>query len=530
MLGSPLNPQHFILAGEVVDTLRTNPTGAVKIVKSISMGSMDVNTFMDNVAGKSTSSDQSDYQNIAGASLDSLFVPFTTATSHDRLPSFTAPTGDQTVSSEDLNPFNPQTLYTLDSGNFLEKGHNIGLAVHGDSVGASESGDFAFEKDYAARGGVNTAVRAIAHRAPMVLSGWGFTEAGNPVPHATGDESEFHPEAFHNPKFWKTGPLDVRWDDNRGVWAAGGAGVTVHLVKTTNVWNPSCFSYEVDRAVNASQYTRNTLDPRVYTTGNFPETNLSDPELEAYNANSSNSGCFERLDFTGIEYPYYEAFIIRSTSEEIDSSVYYNIWTQDCQDCGHVANACGPAASGSATGKKILIENPLRQSLDVGDLAFTVDTGRTKKVNSGGFSGGSGAGAAVTLTSSSSGTLQAGITSGGTGYTAGAFAIISDLCGASITLTATSGVITSAVVGGITSGYPASQTYSVTVVPKDVTALEETLPIHWIIQAEFKSQQVVTHVECQHGILQTCTQKIQTQGFKSCEHCGEDTTLVNNYL
>ena len=56
----------------------------------------------------------------------------------------------------------------------------------------------------------------------------------------------------------------------------------------------------------------------------------------------------------------------------------------------------------------------------------------------------------------------------------------------------------------------------------------ESLPIHWVMQAEFKSQQVVTHVECDNGILQSCTMKLQTQGYKTCEWCGEDTALINN--
>jgi hypothetical protein len=49
------------------------------------------------------------------------------------------------------------------------------------------------------------------------------------------------------------------------------------------------------------------------------------------------------------------------------------------------------------------------------------------------------------------------------------------------------------------------------------------------MQSEFKSQQVVTHAECSAGVLQTCTMKIQTQGFKTCEHCGEDTAFINAY-
>jgi len=37
-------------------------------------------------------------------------------------------------------------------------------------------------------------------------------------------------------------------------------------------------------------------------------------------------------------------------------------------------------------------------------------------------------------------------------------------------------------------------------------------------------------VEADGGIMQTCSAIVQTQGFKSCEQCGEDLTLVNNIL
>jgi hypothetical protein len=81
-----------------------------------------------------------------------------------------------------------------------------------------------------------------------------------------------------------------------------------------------------------------------------------------------------------------------------------------------------------------------------------------------------------------------------------------------------------------TNGYPPDKTYPLTIYPNNAIAESEKLDIHWIVQAEFKSQQVTTHVEADGGILQTCTTMLQTQGFKSCEHCGEDLTLINNTI
>jgi hypothetical protein len=72
--------------------------------------------------------------------------------------------------------------------------------------------------------------------------------------------------------------------------------------------------------------------------------------------------------------------------------------------------------------------------------------------------------------------------------------------------------------------------FPVSIYPKNASAEYEMLPIHWVLQAEFKSKQFVTHVECDNGILQTCTIKGQLQGFSSCEHCGENTSLINNFI
>jgi hypothetical protein len=168
-------------------------------------------------------------------------------------------------------------------------------------------------------------------------------------------------------------------------------------------------------------------------------------------------------------------------------------------------------------------------------LAFTVDTGRKKNINTGSFVGGSGVGASGNVVVSSGGIATFVVTNSGTGYTTGGFGLLGghcDIC-ANISLAfnaagqLTSGVITPSgghiASGGDTSGSGCP----VTIYPNNATVETEMLPIHWVIQAEFKSQQVVTHVECDNGVLQTCSLKIQTQGYKTCEWCGEDTAFIN---
>jgi hypothetical protein len=61
----------------------------------------------------------------------------------------------------------------------------------------------------------------------MVVTGWGFDLNGNPVPADTGDNTKFASGAFSDMSNWKSGPVDLRWDDERKVWAAGGGNTEI---------------------------------------------------------------------------------------------------------------------------------------------------------------------------------------------------------------------------------------------------------------------------------------------------------------
>lgn len=524
---------HYVFGGEVVDVLCGSgifASGDSTIKKAISISTMDINLFMRNIGGGGTGVDN-DYSNQAGMSFDGMFSPYTTAITHGRLPHFES--GSSTPNAQTLNPWNPNNvLPTGDNrGEWMASGHNINFAVVGTGVGASgDPEDFAFEKDFFQRQRVETEnIRAIGFRAPMVLTGWGFDTAGNPVPADPSDSTKFHPSGFLDPNLWKTGPVDLRWNDTRKVWQGGGDS-THYLVKTTNIYTPAGFSFEVQRSTNRSQYARPSLSLKA---NSVDDTTIHDPEKLAYDANSNNGGTFERLDWAGSEYPHYEAYIIRDTST-VTAGDYYNIWTDDCADCGHLANPCGSGTNtvhgSSSVGKKILIENPLRQALDVGDLGITINTGKTKKVNTGVFSGGSGSGAAVSLSTNSSGVLSAVIDAAGAGYTYGAFGIISGNICTNVSLV-TGGVVTG--VAGVTlsptTGFAPSTSYAMSIYPNDSTADTELLPIHWLLAQEKKTTQIVSFVAANGGVLQTCTKLIQTD-YASCEHCGEDSTLINNFL
>lgn len=493
---------------------------------------------------------------IGATSLDAVFAPFSTFYTADQaggvLAHWTEPEGGASEpTAKELNPFNPfnnlQGMqidgHEVDEDPWTSGGHNITFSLthdpsesglYPDGSGAPVNGHF--EKDHFARHSVAiSGIRGVGLKMPMVATGWGYDTDGNPVPAGTGTVNgvqNIDPEAAYNPATWKSGPVDLRWDNARGVWAAG-TSTEINLVKVTNLYTPPSFSFEVDRSNTRDQYSRNAPVGLKTYAANQP---IHDPEYLAYNANDENLGNYEQLDYDPYEFPFYEAFIIRKTNQDPIAANYYNIWSEDCQDCGHITNECasGTFAQHDVSGvvantSKILIENPLRQSLDVGDLAFTVKTGRSRKVNTGAFTGGSGTGASGIVEIDTSGNASFTVTAGGSGYDFGGFALVDSSCNvcAGVELFFDGGVLSSGAMdpSSVSRG---SGTCPVSIYPNDATVETETLNIHWILQAEFKSQQIVTHVECDNGILQSCSMKIQTQGYKTCEWCGEDTAYINS--
>lgn len=463
--------------------------------------------------------------------LDGFFSPYYIGVNHDThqsLPSWGNGSGFA-ISAYSLNPFNPNHMFQNETGvnkfnssGFFESGHNISFLNTFSGVGNYTSADLNAYKEIAYDNRPDySKIKSVALRSPVIIAGWGYDIHNNMVP-------AMESGALREPSLWRVGPLDVRWDEERGVW---GGPQPFYLIKFTNVYNPSCFSYEVDRSVNRGQYNR--LAPSGYLDID-PSGTIYDPEYLAYEENPNNTGCYEYLDFSDIKSPMYEAFIVRRTYDDTSSSNDYNLWYDDLNDCGHVTNPCPPSDTRGSHGssskhKKILVENPLRQSFDVGDLAISINTGKKKRVSGSSFVGGSGVGASAQFTVDENGQLSFQILSSGQNYTSGAFAIYKyPYVGLSVTTT--SGNVTGGVINGPTSNYIPNSIYPVSIYPKNASSQYEELPIHWVLQAEFKSQQFVTHVEADNGILQTCTIKGQLQGFKTCEHCGENNALVNNFI
>jgi hypothetical protein len=344
------------------------------------------------------------YRTTFASSFDSVFSPYTTYFSASGTPKFERPTTLGVPNSLTLNPFNPNNslslyyaptgslLYSLSSATtgtptaaelalqsgadgWLQNGHNISWSTYGTGQWPS----YGFDESFIQRTGTAVEVeniRAVGFRSPMVLSGWGWDIDGDPVPSERDDRAvrdvddgtKFGSGAFSDPSLWKTGPVDLRWDYNAKVWT--GNPTRIYLCKATNTINTSCFSYEVERDNTLSQYTRNTLGGG--SLGFDASANIYDPQQVAYGNDPENRGCRVSLDYGPIQYPMYEAFIIRQTVDPAGPS-YYNLFSDDCSDCGSIINSCAGAGHDTASaGKKVLIENPLLQQID-GKPSFTTN-------------------------------------------------------------------------------------------------------------------------------------------------------------
>jgi hypothetical protein len=489
------------------------------------------------------------------SSFDTIFVPYTTSFTESGSPHFTPPTKLTQPNSLTLNPFNPNNelsiyyaptgsqLYNLsidtsgaptssetglmsNPSGWLENGHNISWSTMG--TGQYES--YGFDNEFIRNTGTIVEVeniRSIGLKAPMILTGWGFNTKGKPVPADPDNEDAFASGAFRNPLLWMSGPVDLRWDNTRGVWT-GGNTTNIFLCKSVNQINTKCFSYEVERDPNASQYTRHTMGTRAFD-GSSSET-IYDPQYVAYTGDTGNIGCRVSLDYSGLDAPMYEAYVIRETVDPAGPA-YYNLATDDCSDCGSIVNQCSSYTQhgSSAVGKKVIIENPMLRQVDPGDLLFTVDTGRTKNINTGSFIDGSGVGASGYIQTDSNGNGSGVVTTIGSGYSYGAFGLQTsgNFCTDIVLSTGVNASISGITINPSTN-LPPDSFVQLQIIPTNAVVETETLPIMWILDQQKKTTTVVTHVKCQGGLLTKMTRKIMVD-WESCEHGAEQSMAINSF-
>lgn len=223
---------HIVMVGRVAPQYIEYPSGNALLtdsIESIEIGISDLPRAMRSI-GQS-------YDSAGLIGLDGLFTPYyinSSGTADSKLPSWknTTPTASG-INSSALNPFNPKKQFfesgVFNKSRFFESGHNISFINTFRNVGEDAEGDLNAYKDIAERENADySEIRSLALRSPVIIGGWGYDTNSQPVPYTTNASGDrvFHPDTLRKPSLWKVGPLDVRWDDSRGVWAANGAGTT----------------------------------------------------------------------------------------------------------------------------------------------------------------------------------------------------------------------------------------------------------------------------------------------------------------
>lgn len=241
-------------------------------IPHITVGLHSFGELSDALGLKNFGGDDNDYltpwNSVGAVGLDGLFVPYTNSTNADSnkfLPHFEVPTVDKIGTSQTLDPFNPFGMLTQRDNpggelhpfahtGWFSSGHNISFALcdnpldpHLTQLYPNEEGrpvDLSFEKDFFSRHRAETSgIRSMALRSPLVLSGWGYDTSGVPVP-STG-YNVIHEEAAWNPNLWKTGPVDLRWNDERKVWAAvAGANNGIIVVRSNDNFTIGTANFE----------------------------------------------------------------------------------------------------------------------------------------------------------------------------------------------------------------------------------------------------------------------------------------------
>lgn len=190
--------------------LRLSPHSCLSSITDIDYNAMDsdyrrsaVTTISDNEIKRAVNADNNDeFQKTALMSLNGIVRPFSTEFDGDKLMStYESPNPNYTeaMTNEFLNPF--------------ASGNDIDLYIYGDEYQDAHA--------YFNNGPENA--RVFALRGPLVISGWGWSTDDAFVPNASGDlSSDQMSNYLTRSHFWKTGPVDLLWDDERKVWTPHG--------------------------------------------------------------------------------------------------------------------------------------------------------------------------------------------------------------------------------------------------------------------------------------------------------------------
>jgi hypothetical protein len=212
---------HLVMTGRVA----SHTIGISGVTQNINVVEIGTSTI-----DKAISAAGRDIDNIGMVSMDSLFCPYVIGMNwedHLSLPHWEEPAISGVVTATNLNPFNPAMAMTS-AAVFYNTGPNLGIYNSIETLG---EGDFCQFKNVNENELRLNSIKGVGLKAPIILTGWGYDTSDKPVPADSGNPDVFASGAFRDPSLWKSGPLDVRWDDDKKVWkASGGAGEFISFV------------------------------------------------------------------------------------------------------------------------------------------------------------------------------------------------------------------------------------------------------------------------------------------------------------
>lgn len=156
------------------------------------------------------------FNNTACASVDAIFRPFSTDSSHSGMAKYVevSATYNHALTVSNLDPFQ--------SGNDIQVLLSSDIATdNSDLETILQDVDL---NNYNGSGVINpNKQRPIALRGPLILSSWGWSVDDGPTPNTSSDYSGGYVDDYLNKSnLWATGPVELLWDGERGVWTSQG--------------------------------------------------------------------------------------------------------------------------------------------------------------------------------------------------------------------------------------------------------------------------------------------------------------------
>lgn len=158
--------------------------------------------------------DQNRYDRSVAGSVDQLFRPFTNSGNNEYIPKISLP--DNLIRNQfdeyGINSAIPSSI----SYNPLKESSDIDLIMNQANVNSWDNHNFPNLYNIS-----NTllAAKGLSFKGPMMLTGWGTAITGDDQLGLVPNKNQIK-NPWYDGKYFKTGPIDLVWDEVRGVWTS----------------------------------------------------------------------------------------------------------------------------------------------------------------------------------------------------------------------------------------------------------------------------------------------------------------------